>query len=229
MKEKLPHERLALIGLAALAIGAGAYALVKGQRRPAPIVFHDLATGPTAPPQQRSSNQPPGGPDEVLVVHATGAVVKPSVLHLPPGSRVDDAIKAAGGPTADADLEDVNMAARLVDGTQVFVPHKGKPGEPAQVVEAYRGGVVETTYSKKQTGRSGHEQGGKKEPPSQPISLSTATAEQLESVPGIGPATAQKILDYRQSHGGFTSIDELLAVKGIGPKKLDEMRKYLRP
>lgn len=230
LKEKLPHERLALIGLAALAIGAGSYALVKGQKRPAPIVFHDLGSGPAASGPEGSATSQPAN-SGVLVVDATGAVKNPSLLHLPPGSRVDDAIKAAGGPSADADLEGVNLAAKLVDGSQVFIPHKGKAMD-AQVAEAYRGGVVSTNYSQRRagaTGKNGHERASKKEPPSQPISLSMATAEQLESVPGIGPATAQKILDYRQAHGGFASVDELLAVKGIGAKKLDTMRKYLRP
>ncbi|HWA84478.1 MAG TPA: helix-hairpin-helix domain-containing protein [Fimbriimonadaceae bacterium] len=220
------QERLVMAGLLALTVAAGSFAIVRGQRRPAPIVFESLTKPESNTPITNREDAPPS----LLVVDATGAIRKPAVLHLPAGSRVEDAIQAAGGPQDDADLDAINLAAKLVDGTQLYVPRKG---ETKPVDDAYRGGSVSENYAPRrpaQSGKSGgHGHSGKKEPPSQPVSLSTATAEQLEGIPGIGPATAQKILDYRQTHGRFASVDDLLAVKGIGPKKLEAMRKYLKP
>jgi len=234
--DKLPKERFALIGLGAIFVAAAAYAIVKGQRRPAPIIIQgmDRASVPqTALPAPKSlastvdQVKPPSA--EEVVVHAAGAVKRPGLLHLPPGSRVDDAVKAAGGPAANADLDEIDLAAKLTDGTQVFVPLKGAATN--QVAEAYRGGSVAPVYRPESgtvadsTASHGR---GKKEPPTHPVSLNTASADELQQVPGIGPSTAQKILDYRHEHGGFSSIDELTAVKGIGGKKIDAMRKYLK-
>lgn len=229
-RDKLLHERLALAGLAALALGAGAYAVVRGQRQPAPIVFTNLAKpdGHPAPASQNSAFALPG--PQTIVVHATGAVKNPGVYRLPPESRVDDVLKAAGGSAPDADLENLNLAAKLIDGTQVFVPHKGLPGNPQSVAAPYQGGALSDVYAKNSApGRStGGGSRAKKEPPSQPISLNSADSAELQRIPGIGPATAQKILDYRQEHGRFTSVDELMAVRGIGEKKLSSMRRYLK-
>jgi competence protein ComEA len=138
-----------------------------------------------------------------VVVHVTGAVARPGVYRLPMGARVTDAVSRAGGPSGGAMLEAINLAARLADGQQVVVPKAGPGGTPL--------GVTGTT------GEDG------------PISLGTATAEQLETIDGIGPVTAQKILEYRDGQGGLASIDQLDQVSGIGPATMESLRARLQP
>jgi competence protein ComEA len=138
-----------------------------------------------------------------LVVHVVGAVRRPGLYRLPDRSRISDAVKRAGGPTRRADLSAVNLAAPVADGLQVVVPAREAPGRA----------------------------GG--EPPSSgpqgPVRLNTATLEELDALPGVGPVTAQKILDYRQQHGAFASIDELDAIPGIGPARLEQLREVAAP
>jgi competence protein ComEA len=217
---KITKQDAATVALTALLVAGATYILVHATRQPAPITF-------TAIPNHEPQKSTPS----VLVVDTAGAVNKPGVLHLPGDSRVQDAIRAAGGAASDADLEQLDLAAKLEDGIQVFVPHRGNFGDIGLVAEPYKGGLIAKTLSSipKPSSRSpGTRTSHKKERPSQPVSLNTASLEQLESIPGIGPSTGQKILDYRTEHGGFSSVDELLAVKGIGPKKLEAMRQFLK-
>lgn len=146
-----------------------------------------------------------GGTD--VVVDVTGAVAKPGVYRMPAGSRVNDAVQRAGGATARASVESINLAARLTDGQQVVVPAK-VPGSPGAAV-ATAGGVP-------------GEQAG-------PISLGTASVEQLDTIEGIGPVTAQKILEFRDQHGGISSVDQLDQIDGIGPATMDTLRSGLQP
>ena len=134
-----------------------------------------------------------------VFVDVTGAVRRPGLYQLPDGSRVADALERAGGPTRRAFLEGVNLAAPLADGQQVLVPRKAAMG--AAVPDAATG----------------------------PVSLSAATLEQLDTLPGVGPVTAQKILDYRTAHGAFRSVEELDAVPGIGPATVEELRELVVP
>jgi competence protein ComEA len=134
----------------------------------------------------------------VLVVHAAGAVVHPGVYRVAPGSRVVDVVDAAGGPAADADINRLNLAALVADGSQVYVPRVG------EAVPATSGGAAAA--------------------PSGPLDLNTATLEQLDALPGVGPATAKAIIAERQRRGGFRSVEDLLDVRGIGPAKLDALR-----
>jgi len=136
-----------------------------------------------------------------LVVDVTGAVRKPGVYRMPAGSRVDDAVMRAGGPTPKAELEAVNRAARLADGQQVVVPER-VPGGAAGAVAAGEDG---------------------------PISLGTATVEQLEEIEGIGPVTAGDIVEFRDEHGGLASVDQLDQVSGIGPATMEALRERLQP
>jgi competence protein ComEA len=137
-----------------------------------------------------------------VVVDVTGAVERPGVYRLPAGSRVEDAVERAGGASAKAELEAVNRAARLADGQQVIVPERG----PAGVALAATGGEEEG-----------------------PISLGTATVEQLDTIDGIGPVTAQDIVDFRDEHGGLASVDQLDQVSGIGPATMESLRARLQP
>jgi competence protein ComEA len=195
---------------------------------PPPLVIKEStparAANQTATPQGLSKS-----PD--VVVHVVGAVASEGVYRLPEGSRVVDAIKAAGGEKK-ADTDRINLAAKLVDGTQVIVPHKGGSSNPENSV--YSSAQVESSQGSSRGYSSGGttpSAGGKKssKEPSGPVDLNSATADQLESVPGIGPATAQRIIDYRTQHGAFRSVDELTAVGGIGSKKIERMRQWLRP
>jgi competence protein ComEA len=140
-----------------------------------------------------------GGPD--VVVDVTGAVRRPGVYRLPAGARVTDAIARAGGAGGDAALEAINLAARLADGQQVLVP-TSSPG----------GGTVAGAIA---------EDG--------PISLGSASVEQLETIDGIGPVTAGDIVEFRDQHGGLASVDQLDEVSGIGPATMEALRERLQP
>ena len=143
---------------------------------------------------------------KLVVIDVAGAVRRPGLYRLREGARVDDAIALAGGPTAKAQLDSVNLAAPIADGEQVVVPGRGQ------------GGVV-AAASSSAAGSS----------PSAPLDLNSATLEQLENLPGIGPVTAQKILDYRQQHGAFHSVAELEGVPGIGPAHMAQLKGMVIP
>jgi competence protein ComEA len=140
------------------------------------------------------------------VVQVAGAVRRPGVYRLRADRRVDDAVRGAGGPTAKADLAGVNLAAKVSDGQQVIVP-AGAAGTTAGAAGAA---------------------GGAGAAPGQKLNLNMATPEQLDQLDGVGPATAQKIVAYRQAHGGFRSVTELDQVPGIGEKKLAALKDRLR-
>jgi competence protein ComEA len=159
---------------------------------------------PAAPPTETMTTGAP------VVVDVVGAVRRPGLYRLAPGTRIADAVARAGGATPKADIALINLAAPLADGEQVVVPRRG--GATPGAADA--GGVA---------GGAGPAASGG------PVHLSTATLEQLDSLPGIGPVTAQKILDYRQKHGPFTSVDELDAVPGIGPARLDQLQDLVAP
>jgi len=151
-----------------------------------------------------------------LVVHVVGAVHRPGLYRLRDGARVADAVSRAGGATGGADLAALNLAAPLVDGIQVLVPRQPAVGPggatngdpPADGISGAAAGVVGL--------------GGK-------VSLSSATVDQLDELPGVGPITAQKILDYRAEHGPFRSVDDLDAVPGIGPTRIEQLRDLVTP
>ncbi len=144
-----------------------------------------------------------GGSD--VVVDVTGAVREPGVYRMPAGSRVNDAVKRAGGETGKAALDAINLAARLADGQQVVVPEEVSGGGDAAAAAV----VGET------------EDG--------PISLSTATAAELDTIDGIGPVTAEGIIDFREEHGGLSSVDQLDQISGIGPATMEALRERLGP
>ena len=143
---------------------------------------------------------------KVTLVHVAGAVRRPGVYRVGGDSRVIQAVRMAGGPTRDADLSRLNLAAPLSDGQQVMIPARVRP------VAAGSGAGASGA-----TGAAG------------PISLSSATAEQLEDLDGVGPALAARIVAWRDSHGGFSSVDQLDEVPGIGPARMEALRPSLVP
>jgi competence protein ComEA len=155
--------------------------------------------------------------DGIAIVQVAGAVRRPGVYRLRTDRRVDDAVRAAGGPAAKADLAGVNLAAKVSDGQQIIVPVAGAAGS------AGAGGSTEAA-----AGPAGSAAGAAGAAAGPPLNLNTATPEQLDQLDGVGPATAQKIVAYRQAHGGFRSVDELDQVPGIGEKKLAALKDRLR-
>ncbi len=137
-----------------------------------------------------------------LIVYVVGAVKRAGLVRLPEGARIADAVERAGGPTRRADLALVNLAAPVADGQQVVVPARAPVGAAGP-------GTVAAPAGK--------------------VSLASATLEQLDGLPGVGPVTAQKIIDWRQTHGSFRSIDDLDAIPGIGPARIEQMRELVTP
>jgi competence protein ComEA len=208
---------VALLVLVALA-GAGAVWV-----RAVPRLAGD--TGAAAPPDQtlpRAVPEPRSGtpdpsasgadpslansPAGQVAVHVAGRVRRPGLVRLPAGSRVRDAVRAAGGPTSGADLDAVNLARKLTDGEQIRVPAPGDPAPPPPADAAGPGAS-----------------GGPGGTPSVPLDLNTATVEQLDTLPGVGEVTAGRIVAYRTAHP-FTAVDELLEVPGIGQRRYDQLK-----
>jgi competence protein ComEA len=146
-------------------------------------------------------------------VHVAGAVRKPGVYRLAGGARVADAVERAGGATRRADLGGVNLAAKLEDGRQIVVPVRARSGAQAGATSGLTAG-----------GATGGAAAAAAGPAAAPVNLNSATPEQLDTLPGVGPATVQKILEYREQHGGFGSVEELGQVSGIGEKRLAALR-----
>ncbi|GIV10127.1 MAG: hypothetical protein KatS3mg019_2218 [Fimbriimonadales bacterium] len=222
-------ERATLLGLYATSVvlaGLLGYGWGRGETQPAlqtaslqggTVEVIDL--GKPEPALQASdaiaeSSEPP--PPKELAVHVAGAVKQSGVYRLPTNSRVDDAIRQAGGATANADLDALNLAEPITDGQKIYVPRKGETPPP----------TVATAISPPSASNAPRPE--KSVPVARfPIDLNTASAEQLEAIPGIGPVLAQRIVDHRRANGRFNSVDELLEVSGIGQKRLENMRSYV--
>jgi competence protein ComEA len=182
---------------AAVAAVAGGFWLLRPPPEPPETVL-PYASTTVASPATTATTTP-----EVLVVHVAGAVGAPGVHELQSGSRVDDAIAAAGGLAPDADAARINLAAPVADGERVYVLAVGEQEPPLA---------------------AGTSPAGSADAPTAPVNLNTADAELLDSLPGVGPATAAAIIEHRGRVGAFTSIDQLLDVPGIGDAKLEALR-----
>lgn len=205
----LSRRRVLLGGLLlVVALLVGARFVVRagtpaGAAAPPIVGSGDATTG--GAPAAGSTAGAPAAASARLVVYVVGAVRRPGLYRLTQGSRVADAVARAGGATRKADPAALNLAAPLADGEQVLVPAR-----LPVAVAASQGAAVPGV-------------------PRGPIQLSSATAEQLDALPGIGPATAQKILDYRAEHGAFRSVEELDDVPGIGPARIEQLRGLVVP
>jgi competence protein ComEA len=177
------------IGLVGGLLGAALLLLINSAPRGEPV---ELLPPPTAAP---------------LSVHVAGAVEQPGVYQLPRGSRVQDAIEAAGGLRTDADPQTLNLAARLEDGSQIYVPAEGED-RPASVSTAQSSAAEDTS-------------------PLYPININTASVEELQLLPGIGESKAESIVEYREANGLFASIEDIMEVSGIGQSTFDEFKELI--
>lgn len=210
---------LALLGTGILVARSGTFSSNEG------IKFIE-AGSKTTEPSEKIKPEPPISTK--ICVHVAGNVKKPGVYFLKPDSRVNDAIKAAGGPVGKADLDSINLAEKLQDGQQLYLAAKGEI--PAPKISIVRSGkVTKQSTSVGSRTESAEKKGPQKltTPGEGTVNLNTAGFEELQRLPGIGPAMAQRILDYRAEHGRFQSIDELNEVSGIGPKKLEKLRPFV--
>jgi competence protein ComEA len=225
-----------LIGVCACA-GLG-YFLTSRSSQPAPMEWEPSAVA--KPVKEKAV-------PTTVTVHIKGHVASPGVYSFPADTRLKQAIQIAK-PLSNADLTLLNLAAKLQDGSQIVISKRGptaiatrsssqsratyRPSRisgdlaPLPLASPMPSEYVSETARKVPTEKS--RASGKKQPPAEPIDINTASAETLMQIPGIGPATAQLIIEYRHAHGGFATADELLKVKGIGPKKFDQMRAYIR-
>ena len=192
---------MVVYGAVAIALLLVGARAIRAEGSGGPSYGSSSAAGSTAAGGDFSLSSSGQGSD--LVVDVAGAVRRPGVYRLPAGARVVDAIERAGGPAGAAVLEAINRAARLTDGQQVVVPERG----PAVAAAAASGASAEEG----------------------PIGRGGATVEQLDTIEGIGPVTAKKIVEYRDQHGGLASVDQLDQVSGIGPATMESLRARLQP
>ncbi|GGX00802.1 ComEA family DNA-binding protein [Streptomyces chryseus] len=223
VQSRCGFEPRTLAALAVVLVVAAAFAVQHfWTGRPQPVrPPHVVGEGRAAARPEPSAGPPPttaagepgpglGAGRARIVVDVSGKVRQPGVHRLPAGSRVADALRAAGGVAAGADTAGLNRARLLMDGEQVTVGVPGSPGPPGTAAPAANGGPAAA-------GTTG------------PIGLNAATAEQLETLPGVGPVLAQHIIDYRTEHGGFRSVEELREVKGIGDRRFADLQPLVRP
>jgi competence protein ComEA len=225
--------RAGAIGLAvvaALAVLITVFTMVHD--RPAPVMSAKL------PPVEkvtsgspRSSAAPVAGPsassDRPVVVSVVGLVHSPGLFTLAPGARVADALQAAGGAVAGADTMGLNMARPVGDGEQIVVGLAPVPGQPTRLGSSITSGSATASATPKPSGPAGSGTTGKPKA-GEVLDLNTATVEQLDALPGVGPVTAAAIAAWRQAHGKFTSVDQLGEVDGIGPARLEKLRALVR-
>ena len=222
LSEALPSwspVRLVAAALAALAAaGVLGFLVVRPGDPPAPLVLPAPAGQPsgavTGPPSSPGGDEgsavTPAGP---LTVHAAGAVAHPGVYGVRDGARVADVVAAAGGAAAEADLDQLNLAAPVADGERVWVPRRG---------EVIAGGVPPAGPGPAVRPAPGHRDARTA------VDLNRASTAELEALPGVGPATAAAIVAWRQDHGRFRTVADLLEVRGIGPAKFEALRPLVR-
>ena len=201
MSDSLQRYRVYVVLVLVVVTGAGGLFYLLKRPQPAPIIL--LTPVPSATPSPTPTPTP-----APVRVYVTGAVQAPDVYLLLPGSIVKDAIAAAGGSTADADLDRINLAVQLADQQQVHVPRRGEGTLPVPPPAADAGSAEERPATPSAAS---------------PLNINTASTSELEALPGIGPAFAQRIVDYREQNGPFVTVEQLTEVKGIGPATLAKL------
>ncbi|ODR03225.1 ComEA family DNA-binding protein [Mycobacterium intermedium] len=222
---------IALAVIAALAVLITVFTLVRDQPAPVmaaklPPVEHvsSVSTRTSADPGTGPGPSPGAIPDRPVVVSVVGLVRKPGLVTLAPGARIADALQAAGGVVDGADTIGLNLARQLGDGEQIVVGLTPVPGQPPTLGSSVTAGTAAPAST-----AAGPKPGTKASPkPGEPLDLNTATVEQLDALPGVGPVTAAAIVAWRQANGRFTSVDQLADVDGIGSARLDKLRPLVR-
>jgi competence protein ComEA len=220
---------IALAVVAALAVLVTIFTLVRD--KPAPVMSAKLppvGTASTASPRSSASpaaGQPPG-PERPVVVSVVGLVRTPGLVTLAPGARIADALQAAGGAVDGADTIGLNMARPLGDGEQIVVGLAPISGQPTALGSSVASGSAPMPGAP--VPGSGSGSGSVKPKAGEVLDLNTATVEQLDTLPGVGPVTAAAIVAWRQANGKFTSVDQLADVDGIGPARLEKLRALVR-
>ena len=213
LRARLPRvpAPAAAAAAAAAAVGVAVVVVVVFLRSPSPAPALVL---PRAEPSVPPGSPGPGAAPVVSAdvrVHVAGAVLRPGVYEVRGAGRVADLLDAAGGPTPEADLDRVNLAARVADGVRLYVPRQGEPSPPVVA-----------------SGGGGDGGGGDAGSTAEPVDLNAASRDQLDELPGVGPATASAIIEYRDRNGAFRSVEELVEVRGIGEAKLAGLRSRVR-
>ncbi|CDO89678.1 hypothetical protein AWC29_23010 [Mycobacterium triplex] len=213
---------IALAVVAALAVLITIFTLIRDH--PAPVMSAKL------PPVEKASTASPRssaspGPDRPVVVSVVGLVHKPGLVTLTPGARIADAVQAAGGAMDGADTIGLNMARPLGDGEQIVVGLAPVSGQPSALGSSVTSAAPPAAKTPAPTGSV---KGSTRPKTGEALDLNTATAEQLDDLPGVGPVTAAAIVSWRQANGKFTSVDQLADVDGIGPSRLDKLRALVR-
>jgi competence protein ComEA len=211
---------IALAAVAAIAVLVTVFTLMREQ--PAPVMSAKLPPVDMAATASRSPTPGPSTrPDQPVVVSVVGLVHTPGLVTLAPGARIADALKAAGGSIDGADTMGLNMARQVDDGEQIVVGMAPVKGQPAVLGSSVNpGSAAPGTASSTPRPAKGA--------PSAPVNLNTATVEQLDTLPGVGPVRAAAIVAWRNAHGKFTSVDQLGEVDGIGPGRLEKLRPLVR-
>jgi competence protein ComEA len=242
-----PKTLVAVVIVFLVAVGFGVHHFWTGRPQAVRAPEAETASAPAAlrrggagPGEGKSVGEGPRAPTGVaggerVVIDVSGKVRKPGIYRLPSGSRVADALKAAGGPRPGTDVSGLNRARRLVDGEQIVAGSAPVPGGTAGTGGGAGAGTGTGTASAagaaRTSGGNGSDGGnaGAGASPSTPVSLSSATAEQLQTLPGVGPVLAQHIVQYREQHGGFTSVGQLRDVNGIGARRFADLKPMVGP
>ncbi|KAA8967323.1 ComEA family DNA-binding protein [Mycobacterium sp.] len=208
----------ALAAIAAVAVLITVFTVIRDH--PAPVASAKL------PPVEMASSHKPtadpsAGPAQPVVVSVVGLVHTPGLVTLAPGARIDDALKAAGGALAGADTIGLNMARQVSDGEQIVVGIAPTKGQPSVLGSSVNPGAAAAAAPGKTTPPSPAKHG-------EAIDLNTATVQQLDALPGVGPVTAAAIVAWRDANGKFSSVDQLAEVDGIGPARLEKLRALVR-
>jgi competence protein ComEA len=208
------RQIIAYVAVAVVVVAVGVrYVVLPRQGGPSEaqaVVLAPVAPSPSAAASEAAS--PAASPTPDVMVYVCGAVRTPGVVRLPAGARVTDALELAGGPTAKAELAAVNLAAQVTDGQQILVPERG-----AAVASA------SSSSGSSSSGALGVAPAGGSAPGAV-VNINTASLDELDSLDGVGPSTAQKIIDYRTENGGFKTVDEIKEVPGIGDAKFAAMQ-----
>jgi len=216
-------RKMAVIVLLGLVIFAGSSLVDKGNEPELETARGSSSEVTGASAAEETSEAPAGSREDAspygtIYVDIGGAVKNPMLAELPDGSRVDDAIKAAGGLKKEADMTTINRAEFLVDGQKIFIPSFALDED---------GNIIETPAASAASSGGGTAASTSTADPSGKVNINTADSTQLQTLNGVGPATAQKIIDYREANGRFASVEDIRNVSGIGDKTFEKLKEYI--